>query len=359
MSRQQGPFFPYPIGIVAFNRPEYLAKVTTQLLEQTRPADASSVYVMVDGFDGSLDQARSHPDRRADNRSILQQRMPTAQVREHAKNQGVAASIFELEQWMFQETTADWVVVVEEDIDQAAEHLEQLLRLIERLRDTAEVGMVSATGETAIEPWRGPDALYPAVGSRAYAISRAYFERKRPFMEAYLKVISGRRYDQLEYPDVAGPLADLGVLALAPNQDFVAFALLQRLDTLYVTTGRRHVRHVGVRGMHFQGSGPVDHPLFATSTAKGAETPYSTPQFVFRSAGPDALDDELGHVRAESRAAFAREAAHRLLAMHAHPEDYLRMSAMLQRIPRRLLLAARRRSQMLRAQIDIRLQRFR
>lgn len=357
MPRPQWAALPYPLGIVAFNRPEYLAKVSTQLLEQTLPVDAANVFVMIDGFDGSLDEARAHPDRRADNRSILQQRMPAARVREHSRNQGVAASIFELEQWMFQDTTADWVVVVEEDIDQAADHLEALARLIERFCNSPNVGMVSATGETAIEPWRGSDALYPAVGSRAYAISRGYFERKRPFVEAYLKMIAGKRYDQLEYADVAGPLADLGVLTVAPNQDLVAFALLQRLDTLYVTTGRRHVRHVGVRGMHFQGSGPVDHPLFATATADS--TPYATPEFVFHAAGPDSQSDELEHLLAESRAAFARELAHRLLQMHEHPEDYLRMSALLERIPRRLWLAARRRSQMLRARIDVRLHRHR
>lgn len=352
--------FPYPVGIVAFNRPAHLAKVCTQLLEQRVPVDPSLVFVRVDGFEGSLDHARGQPDRRADNRAILAQRMPAARLQEQAVNRGVAAAILDLERWMFEETDRDWVVVLEEDIDQLDDHLEQLATLIERFQDVPEVGMVTATGERAIEAWRGADAVYPAVGSRAYAIRRQYFERKRPYFERYLEAIAGHRYDQLDFADVAWPLANLGILSLAPNQDLVSFALLQRLDTLYVTTGRRHVRHVGVRGMHFQGSGPVDHALFATAAGLEGAAAYTTARFeLSHSAAEDDVVAELEHLRAESRAAFSLEITHRLLLMQAHPEDYLRMSGLVRRIPRRLLLALRRRWQMLRARIDARLQRFR
>lgn len=352
--------FPYPVGIVAFNRPEHLAKVCTQLLEQSVPVDPALVFVRVDGFEGSLDHARGQQDRRADNRAILAQRMPEARLQEQSVNKGVAAAILDLERWMFEDTEAAWAVVLEEDIDQLDDHMEQLLRMIERFDAVPDVGMVTATGERAIEDWRGPDAVYPAVGSRAYAIRRGYFERKQPFFERYLEAIAGHRYDQLDFTDVAWPLANLGILSLAPNQDLVSFALLQRLDALYVTTGRRHVRHVGVRGMHFQGSGPVDHALFATAAQLDGAAAYSTPRFLTpaHSAG-DPTMTELESLHAESRAAFAREITHRLLLMQAHPEDYLRMSGLVRRIPRRLLLALRRRTQMLLARIDVRLDRFR
>lgn len=352
--------FPYPVGIVAFNRPEHLAKACTQLLAQSVPVDPAQVFVRVDGFEGSLDHARGQQDRRADNRAILAQRMPEARLQEQSVNKGVAAAILDLEAWMFEDTDADWAVVLEEDIDQLDDHLEQLLWMIERFDAVPEVGMVTATGERAIEAWRGPDAVYPAVGSRAYAIRRGYFERKRPFFERYLEAIASRRYDQLDFADVAWSLANLGILSLAPNQDLVSFALLQRLDTLYLTTGRRHVRHIGVRGMHFQGSGPVDHALFATASHLEGPAAYSTPRFL---TSPHATDEsvvtEMESLRAESRAAFAREITHRLLLMQAHPEDYLRMTGLVRRIPRRLLLAMRRRTQMLLARIDVRLARFR
>lgn len=353
---ERGRVFPFPIGIVAFNRPEHVAKLATQLLEQTVRIDPSLVFVNVDGFVGSLDDERGQADRRSDNRAILQQRLPGARLFEQDGNRGVAACIFELERWMMSDTDAPWVVVLEEDIDQAPDHLEQVLGLIERFDAVADVAMVTATGERAIEASRGADAVYPAVGSRAYAIRRTYFERKRPFVEAYLAAIARKRYDRLEYRDVARQLADLGVVSVAPNQDFVSFALLQRLDALYVTTARRHVRHVGVRGMHFQGSGSVDHDLFGTSRGIAGAEPYRTPGFAVADS-EGSIDTELAVLRAESRAAFAREIADQLLRMHSHPEDYLRLSDLVHRIPRRLLLALRRRALMLRSRIDVRLRR--
>lgn len=335
--------FPYPIGVVAFNRPEHIATIIEQTMAQTLPPLDGYMYFSIDGYAGSYDEARGRPDRRNASKELLAERLPAARVREHAVNVSVAASIIGLERWVFEETGAPWIVVLEDDIDQDPQHLQRLAELIARFDGTPEVGMVTASGECAIERSRGDDSVYPAVGSRAYAIRREYFERKRPFTDFYLQAIAGHPYHQLHFRDVARPLANIGLLALAPNQDFVAFALLQRLDSLYVTTGRRYVRHVGIRGMHFDGAGAVDHALFATSTSGDGAGKYEPVPGITMGLGAEGRDaTELEHLRAESKAAFAREFAHVVMHFYEHPEDYLRMSSMLQRIPRRLGLALRR-----------------
>jgi hypothetical protein len=175
------PQFPFPVGVLLFNRPEYAEKTLRGLADQTLPVAGKRVVIVIDGYPGSKAQKSGQPDRTAEVEGIARAVFPDAHISISPHNVGIAHAFDLLEKALRDcDPKAEWYGFFEEDYVPNSTYLATIAALATQSAQSPRIAAVSATGEIFGEVTRGADSVYPLSRLWAFLMRASHLDRLAP-----------------------------------------------------------------------------------------------------------------------------------------------------------------------------------
>jgi hypothetical protein len=287
--------FPYPVGILLHNRPEYAEQTLAALASQKLAIDQSRLVIVRDGYVGSRDEAFGDPDFTAEVDRLAERFFPDATHIRFEQNCGIAVAYEEMADWCFS-GNADWAAFFEEDFVVDQDYTQVLERLIDATAHVPQVASLSATGDISVNRNRGWETFYPDRHLWAYALRRTVREQWRETQADYLKILEHRPYWDRDTDAIVSGMAERGMLIPGSSQDYVKFGFMRANGYLALNTAHAHGHYIGRVGLHHTDE------IFAASGYDVERAPRDVIA-VIPSVTPELLV-ELEH---ESRSLWARE----------------------------------------------------
>ena len=245
------PQFPFPVGVLLFNRPEYAEKTLRGLANQTLPVPGNRVVIVIDGYTGSKAQKSGQPDRTAEVEAIARGVFPEAHISIAPHNLGIAHAFDLLERNLRDcDPKAAWYGFFEEDYVPNPTYLATIGALAAQSAKSPRIAAVSATGEIFGEATRGVDSVYPLSRLWAFLMRASHLDERRPCIDGYLAAVAENPYWQRDKPAIARALASMGVLPIGVSQDQVKLSLLNHFGHCGISTGSSQGEYIGAIGEH-------------------------------------------------------------------------------------------------------------
>lgn len=245
------PHFPYPVGVLLFNRPEYAEKTLRALSAQTFPVPGNRVVIVVDGYAGSKAEQRGQTDHTGEIVTIAREIFPEAHIDAAPRNLGIAHAFDLLERNLRAcDPKSEWYGFFEEDYVPNDSYLATVAALAHKAEKLPPIVAISATGEIFGERHRGAGSVYPLARLWAFLMRGSHLDERRPLVDGYLDAVAANPYWQRDKPAIATALANLGVLPIGVSQDQVKLSLLGRFDRYGISTGTSQGEYIGVVGEH-------------------------------------------------------------------------------------------------------------
>jgi len=245
------PQFPFPVGVLLFNRPQYAEQTLRALANQQRSVSGNRVVIVIDGYDGSKAQKSGQSDHTADVARIARDVFPDATIVASPKNVGIAVAFELLEVALRQcDPKAEWYAFFEEDYVPHENYLGILADLARQSSKLPEIAAITATGELFVERSRGVNSVYPLSRLWAFLMRRSHLDERRPIIDRYLESLSNTAYWERNKPAIAKVLAENGVLPIGVSQDQVKLTLLSHFGRYGISTGSTQGEYIGVVGEH-------------------------------------------------------------------------------------------------------------
>ena len=137
-----------PIAVMAFDRPDYLARVLQSVRAQDPPAAFTPRFVL---FQDAAVSARSgealaDPRRIAESVAVFRRYMPDGEVMESAHNLGVAMNFDRAERKLFLECDYEFAIFLEDDMILQPQYFNVMGALMRIALSRPDIGMVSGYG---------------------------------------------------------------------------------------------------------------------------------------------------------------------------------------------------------------------
>ena len=241
--------FPYPVGVLLFNRPEYARQVLESLASQTIPVNPATLYFSIDGFSGSKSEMRGATDHTATIAHLVREFFPDAHLLSAESNRGIPQSYVALETRMRKDNPkASWLGFFEEDYVLGVDYLRTILDLSDAAPD--DIVMVSASGETLDPSHRGSDGVFPMGHLWAFLVRISHLDERFDAITVYRDAVALRPYWNRDRIRLATTLASIGVIPHGVGNDHSFLGLVYRYGRLAITTGKSYGRYIGVEGEH-------------------------------------------------------------------------------------------------------------
>ncbi|MDP4586148.1 MAG: glycosyltransferase [Microbacteriaceae bacterium] len=245
------PQFPFPVGVLLFNRPQYAEQTLRALANQQRSVPGNRVVIVIDGYDGSKSQKSGQADHTADVARIARDIFPDATIIASQQNVGIAVAFDLLEVALRRcDPQSKWYAFFEEDYVPHENYLGILADLARQSSQLPEIVAITATGELFVERSRGVNSVYPLSRLWAFLIRSSHLDERRPIIDEYLAAFSDTSYWERNKPAIARVLANTGVLPVGVSQDQVKLTLLGHFGRYGISTGSTQGEYIGVVGEH-------------------------------------------------------------------------------------------------------------
>lgn len=242
--------YPYPIGILLFNRPDYARPFLESLIRQDMALDPSRVIIHVDAYVGSRDEARGTSDATSQMRDLVEEFFPGATVIAPDRNVGIARAFDAVETALAAMPDSEWLTLFEEDFILYPSYLRAMLTGIRFVSTNSDVAMVSATGDGRTQE-SASAALIAQRHLWAYSVRKTHVVERKTLMKRYLDVVSLSGYWQRDDEAVWRACAEMGVFPMGSSQDYVKRAALHKFGRAALTTAQPFGYYVGEHGEHF------------------------------------------------------------------------------------------------------------
>jgi hypothetical protein len=243
--------FPYPIGILLFNSPEYSEIVLRSLSSQDIKVDPSRVVIVVDGYTNSKDEAVGKDNQVDQVIKIAKKYFPDSRIVHNKNNQGIAKQFHFLENELFNFPNSEWALFCEHDFELFPNYLRGIDTFVKVANQFDEVVQVDCTGDSAMGSSRGLNSAYPAGHHWAYALKKSHHSERNFILSEYVDSISTSYYFWRDWQKTFNTLRLHGVYPLGSEHDLVKQAIRNKMGKLALTSGLRMGRHIGAEGEHF------------------------------------------------------------------------------------------------------------
>lgn len=242
--------FPYPIGILLFNSPEYSEIVLRSLSSQDIKVDPSRVVIAVDGYINSKDEAVGRNNQVDQVIKIAEKYFPNSKIVHNKHNQGIARQFQFLENELFNFPNSEWALFLEHDFELFPNYLRGIDTFVKVANQFDEVVQVDCTGGSAIAASRGTNSVYPAGHHWAYALKKSHHLERNFILSEYIDSISTSYYLR-DWQEINKTLQRHGVYPLGSDKDHVEAAIRNNMGKLALTSGVHMGRYIGAEGEHF------------------------------------------------------------------------------------------------------------
>lgn len=287
--------FPYPVGILLYNRPEYAEQTLAALASQQHAIDQSRLVIVRDGYIGSREEASGEPDYTTEVDRLVERFFPDATYVPFERNCGIAVAYEEMADRCFS-GDADWAAFFEEDFVVDPDYTIVLERLIDACAHVPQVACLSATGDLSVSRDRGAETLYPDRHLWAYVLRRSVREQWRETIADYLKLLANRPYWDRDTDAIVKGMAERGIMIPSGSQDYVKCGFMRANGYLALNTANAHGYYIGRVGLHHT------EEVFAASGYDVEREPRSAVTHI-----PDLTPELLTDLEIESRRQWARE----------------------------------------------------
>jgi hypothetical protein len=280
--------FPHPIGLLLFNRVEYAQKVLESLNAQTLPVDQSTLYISIDGYEGSKAEFQGKPNHTAEIVEMARALFPNATILIAAKNIGITEANCVLEENMLKShPNASWLGFFEEDYVLSPDYLSIAEQLISAAQSLDDLVMVAATGETLDPDNRDIPGVFPIGHLWAYFVRVAHVHERHDEIQVYRHQLSEKSYWERDKISLARLMASRGVFPVGIGDDHLRLGLMFRFNRIGITTGLSYGEYIGIEGEHMSGgsfarfnfTGPTSVPFDINSVDFPALIPTLRAQF--------------------------------------------------------------------------------
>ena len=243
--------FPYPIGILLFNSPEYSEIVLRSLSSQDIKVDPLRVVIAVDGYINSKSEALERNNQVDQVIKIAEKYFPNSRIVHNKDNQGIAKQFHFLENELFNFPNSEWALFLEHDFELFPNYLRGIDTFVKVANQFDEVVQVDCTGGSAVALSRGSNSVYPAGHHWAYALKKSHHIERHFILSEYVDSISTSNYFWRDWQKINNALQRHGVYPLGSEHDHVKEAIRYTMGKLALTSGLRMGRHIGAEGEHF------------------------------------------------------------------------------------------------------------
>lgn len=234
--------FPYPVGLLLFNRPEYSIQLLRALQEQTCKPD--EIYIHVDGYSGSRDQEEGRPNFQNLTLRYIQEEFPKAKITIEERNLGIARSWNSLEQVVFDSTLASAAQFFESDFLPSKHYLELIKKLFEEIGHHQTIASLSLVGAHKNYGFKR-ESLVNSWGTKAVFLKRSHYEERMPFILQYLKLMEGIPYGQRDSEKILSYFQDMGIYLNGTSQDHFKIGMLEHFNRLQLSTHESYGKDLG------------------------------------------------------------------------------------------------------------------
>ena len=242
--------FPYPIGILLFNSPDYSEIVLRSLSSQDINVDPSRVVITIDGYVNSKDEAIGKNNQVDQVITIAKKYFPNSKIVHNKTNQGIAKQFQFLENELFNFPNSEWALFLEHDFELFPNYLRGIDTIVKATNQFDEVVQVNCTGDINIPLSRGRNSLYPANHSWAFALKKSHYIESKFITCEYVNSISTSYYLR-DRQKINSALQRHSVYPMVTSQDSVKQAIRNTMGKLAVTTGLHLGKYIGAEGEHF------------------------------------------------------------------------------------------------------------
>jgi hypothetical protein len=242
--------FPYPIGILLFNSPDYSEIVLRSLSAQDIKVDPSRVVITVDGYFNSKDEAVGKNNQVDQVVKIAKKYFPNSKIVYHKNNLGIAKQFQFLENELFNFPNSEWALFLEHDFELFPNYLRGIDTLVKVTNQFDEVVQVDCTGGSAMALSRGDNSVYPAGHHWAFALKKSHYLERNFIVSEYIDSIPNSYYLR-DWQKINRTLQRHSLYPLGSDIDHVTAAIRNKMDKLALTSGSRMGRYIGVEGEHF------------------------------------------------------------------------------------------------------------
>ena len=242
--------FPYPIGILLFNSPDYSEIVLRSLSSQDINVDPSRVVITIDGYINSKDEAIGKNNQVDQVITIAKKYFPNSKIVHNKTNQGIAKQFQFLENELFNFPNSEWALFLEHDFELFPNYLRSIDTIVKATNQFDEVVQVDCTGDTNIPLSRGYNSVYPAGHHWAFALKKSHYIERKFIISEYIDSISTSYYLR-DLQKINSALQHHSVYSLVTSQDSVKQAIRNTMGKLAVTSGLQLGKYIGVEGEHF------------------------------------------------------------------------------------------------------------
>lgn len=242
--------FPHPIGILLFNSPDYSEIVLRSLSSQDINVDPSRVVITVDGYINSKDEAVGKNNQVDQVITIAKKYFPNSKIVHNKTNQGIAKQFQFLENELFNFPNSEWALFLEHDFELFPNYLRGIDTIVRATNQFDEVVQVDCTGDTHIPLSRGFNSVYPTKHHWAFALKKSHYIERNCIVSEYVDSILTSYYPR-DWQKINNALQRHSVYPLGATQDYVKWAIRNKMGKLAVTSGLHMGRYIGVEGEHF------------------------------------------------------------------------------------------------------------
>jgi hypothetical protein len=241
--------FPYPIGILLFNSPDYSEIVLRSLLSQDINVDLSRVVITVDGYINSKDEAVGKNNQVDQVITIAKKYFPNSKIVHNKTNQGIAKQFQFLENELFNFPNSEWALFLEHDFELFPNYLRGINTIVNATNQFDEIVQVDCTGDINIPLSRGRNSVYPANHNWAFALKKSHYFGRKFIISDYVDSISTSYYLR-DQQKVESTLKRHNVYPLVTSQDSIKRACRNTMGKLAVTSGLHLGKYIGAEGEH-------------------------------------------------------------------------------------------------------------
>jgi len=242
--------FPYPIGILLYNSPDYSEIVLRSLTSQDIKVDPSRVVITVDGYVNSNDETKGKDNQVDQVIKIANKYFPNSKIVQNKNNQGARRQYQFLENELFNFSDSEWTLFLEHDFELFPNYLRGIDTLVKAANQFDEVVQVDCTGGSAMALSRGSNSVYPAGHHWAFALKKSHYFERNFIVSEYVDSVP-TNYHLSDWQKVNITLQRHDVYPLGTDIDHVTAAIRNKMDKLALTSGLRMGRYIGAEGEHF------------------------------------------------------------------------------------------------------------
>jgi hypothetical protein len=245
---------PWPILIISFNRPDYLARLCGSLKAQKGVTlDPANIHLMQDGARSPRSGlSYATEEELAASVAVFREHFPEGQVHAAPDNLGIAMNMLRAERHAFVTLNAHGGYFFEDDLELGPCYLAVMEALRLKFRGQPKAGYFAAYGDHR----RGGDPaaprLVPMEHHWGFGLKRACWQAMQPWLKPFHRVYAEVDYQARPHLRIVELFEEKQVSSMNSSQDVAKTMACAELGFARVNTDVSYARYIGEHGQSFR-----------------------------------------------------------------------------------------------------------